>query len=96
MATSKGPLERAQWGPFEQGDLAERAAFLVRGICEAHPFEDGNKRTAYACGFAFLRVNDATLAASDSAIIELMFAVAQGEREIEAIAAWMRGHLENV
>lgn len=37
------------------------------GIAMNHPFVDGNKRTGYVAGFAFLRLNGSTLARPDPA-----------------------------
>lgn len=89
-------LERAEWGPFQQGDICERAALLLRGIALDHPFEDGNKRAAYAAAYAFLDANGMALAAKDDDITELMVGVARGNLRVDQIAEWIRARLENV
>ncbi len=38
-------------------DIGLLAAFLMEAVGKAHPFEQGNKRTAYAVGVLFLRQN---------------------------------------
>jgi death-on-curing protein len=89
-------LARARHGPFLRGDLAERAAFLVRGIGQDHPFADGNKRTAYAVVDAFLRRNRHALAATPEEGMAFMLEVARGERDVEDVAEWLRSRLEKV
>lgn len=89
-------LARAQWGPFDIGDIAERAALLVRGIAQDHPFEDGNKRSAYAIAFAFLDMNGVLLIANDAEVVAFMLDVARGEHDVETVADWLRAHVENV
>lgn len=52
-----GALGRAQnYWHYEQ-DLPKAAAALVHGVGQAQAFEDGNKRTAYHLGRAFLHQN---------------------------------------
>lgn len=89
-------LARCRHGPFLAGDLAERAAFLVRGIGQDHPFADGNKRTAYAVTDVFLRRNGHALAASPEEGFAFMLAVARGDLDLEGMADWLRFRLEKV
>jgi death on curing protein len=58
----KGGLESAlnraqQAASYEGADLILQAVRLCVGISQAHPFVDGNKRTALAVTDAFLRFN---------------------------------------
>ena len=89
-------LARCRHGPFLRGDLAERAAFLARGIGQDHPFADGNKRTAYAVVDAFLRRNGHVLRASSEEAQAFMLAVACGVHDLDGMAGWMRSRLEKV
>lgn len=87
-------LERARWGPFVgEGDLADRAALLIRGIAQEHPFVDGNKRTAFEVAETFLARNGIDLRASDEEIIALLLRVARGEASRDTIATWIRKHV---
>ena len=58
----EGMLESAldrpknRWS-YEQAELAELAAAYAFGIARNHPFVDGNKRTGFAIGIAFLELN---------------------------------------
>ena len=89
-------LARCRHGPFRVGDLAERAAFLVRGIGQDHPFADGNKRAAFAVVDAFLRRNGHALAATPEEGMAFMLEVARGERDLDGMAEWLRSRLEKV
>lgn len=86
-------IERCKWGPFVgTPTLASRAAFLFRGIAQDHPFADGNKRTAFAVGNAFLLRNGFHLGATDDEVIDFMLAIAQGQADIERISGWIGFH----
>lgn len=89
-------LERCQWGPFHVGDREERAALLLRGLCQDHPFEDGNKRTAIVAADTFLRLNGKAISATYVEGEIFIFAVARGELDVESIAEWLRTHVTNV
>lgn len=90
-----GAIERARYGPFpDEADLAERAAMLLRGIAQDHPFVDGNKRTAFETTDLFLEKNGVILLASEDSIVEFMVTVARGRQTIEEIAGWIRRHLQ--
>lgn len=58
----RSALSRPQWAAYYEGaDIITQAARLTVGIARAHGFVDGNKRTAYAALFVFLRLNDRRL-----------------------------------
>jgi death-on-curing protein len=86
-------IDRAAWGPFEgDGDLAERAALLLRAILQEHPFVDGNKRTGFAAAETLLLLNGGHLEASKEDGLEFVLDVAQGRLTIAQMAAWIREH----
>lgn len=90
-------LARAQWGPFRRGgDVAERAALLMRGIVSDHPFADGNKRTAGAVTLMFLHMNGWTWRASAREGTELLLGVARGELTLDEVEEWIRTRLERL
>lgn len=89
-------VERHRWGPFEVDDLYARAALLLRGICEDHPFADGNKRTAFAAAEAFMQRNGARVAAPSDLLVEFMLGVARGEYSLEGIRTWLHEHATNL
>ena len=73
-------------------DLPDCAAAYGYGIARNHPFIDGNKRTAFVCAGLFLVLNGHTLTADDSDCVTIMLAVAAGDIEEAAFAAWLRAH----
>jgi death-on-curing protein len=89
-------LHRAQHGPFFQAvDLADRTALLLRGICQDHPFADGNKRTAFEAADELLARNGTFLEAQPDDVVGFMLAVAQGLLDLHGIAEWIRSHAQN-
>lgn len=94
---NEGPIEaaiaRARWGPFHgDGSLSKRAAFLLRGIAQDHPFVDGNKRTAFEAADLFLSRNSVILVADGDEIVGFMVRVARGTRSLREIVAWIERH----
>jgi death-on-curing protein len=91
LGTVRSALERAEWGPFGRvPDLFDRAALLLRGICQDHPFADGNKRTAFEATDLFLGLNGEGIVAAQASVVAFMLDVAQGNLELDALAAWLR------
>jgi death-on-curing protein len=96
LGTVESAVERARWGPFPRPpDLFDRAAFLLRGVCQDHPFADGNKRTAFEATDLFLRLNGRRLLAKPAATVAFMLAVAQADLSLEDVAAWLRTHAKD-
>lgn len=72
--------------------LDYRAAFLLRGICQDHPFINANKRTAYVTAISFLRINGVHVHATRQEVIDLMLDVAQDRIDVDEMAAWIHLH----
>jgi len=88
-AASSRPLNK--WHYEEpQPDLFELAAAYAFALCKGHVFHDGNKRTAHAVAFAFLKINGWLHQASDAEIVGTMIGVADGSIKETALAAWFR------
>lgn len=71
-------------------DLATLAAAYTFGILRNHPFQDGNKRTAFLTGVTFLGLNGADFEANQEKVVEITLGAAAGavgERELEK---WFR------
>lgn len=75
-------------------DLSEQAANLAIGISQNQPFLDGNKRTAYAALWAFLRINEVRLDAEPMDIAQQLEGVAERSGALDeataAFAQWLR------
>ena len=74
-------------------DLAALAASLAYGLARNHPFADGNKRTAHACYYVFLTLNDARLEAGLDEMYVHMLALAEGKLTEAEFAHWLRSRL---
>jgi death on curing protein len=80
-------------GEDPHADPFEKAAMLLRGITQGHPFNDGNKRTGFLLAAYYLRrVGLPTPAAlEEDAVADLCMRVSAGEvRDIATIAAELR------
>lgn len=86
-------LERARHGPFSTGDIAERAAFILRGIVQDHPFVDGNKRAGFQAAETFLRWNGSRIEAPRADVVSFMLGVARGTLDLDDISGWLRARL---
>lgn len=83
-------LYRPQSSAFGQDaypDVWTKAAALMQSLATNHPFVDGNKRTALAATYAFLRLNGERLTLTNKEAEELTVAVATGALDdVEKIA----------
>lgn len=84
------PLNKHAYGEDDPCALAAAYAF---GIARNHPFNDGNKRTAWVMARLFLRLNDVVIAFDKAEAIRMMLALAAGEMEEGAVAGWFRARL---
>ena len=94
----EGLLESAMARPqhrvaYGQPDLADLAAAYGVGLAKNHPFVDGNKRAAFLAVGLFLLLNGHRLVATQADATLTMLAVAAGEIDEPAFAAWLRSHL---
>lgn len=74
-------------------DVADLAASYAVGLARNHPFIDGNKRAAFLAVGLFLAANGWRLVATPAEATLAMLAVAAGELDEAAFAAWLRLHL---
>lgn len=78
---------------YENPDVAALAASYVVGLAKNHPFNDGNKRTAFVVLELFLMLNGYELTADDGACVITMLKVAAGDMNEEELASWIRSHI---
>lgn len=71
-------------------DVAELAAAYAFGLATAHPYVDGNKRTAFVIATIFLELNGFDLDRPEDDVVDTMVAVASGVISESALASWMR------
>ena len=79
---------------YGEPDLCDLAAAYGFGLARNHPFIDGNKRTAFVAVELFLLVNGQELMASDESCVLTMLAVAAGQMDEAAFAAWLSEHVQ--
>jgi death-on-curing protein len=80
---------------YETPDAAALAASYGFGIARDHPFNDGNKRSAFVAIELFLALNGHELSASDADCVFQMLDLAAGKLDEQTFADWIRRHLES-
>jgi death-on-curing protein len=63
----------------EKCDLPALAGAYAHGMARSHPFNDGNKRTAFICAYVFLGLNGIELTLSEPKGVEAVLALAAGK-----------------
>ncbi|MBA3737477.1 MAG: type II toxin-antitoxin system death-on-curing family toxin [Actinobacteria bacterium] len=67
---------------------------LVVRIPRNHPLPDGNKRLAWQALTVFLALNGHRLDLAADDAVKMMLAIAAGDNDEEAVAAWLRARVE--
>jgi death-on-curing protein len=78
-----------QLSSYGSPSLAELAASYATGIIKNHPFLDGNKRTGFMMGAAFLELNGREFFASEAEAVVRTLALAASELSEGAYALWL-------
>lgn len=78
---------------YEGASLAQCAAAYAYHLCQAHAFVDGNKRVAALAAEASLRLNGATLTATDDELIVIFLSIASGELDRAAVDKFFQGRV---
>lgn len=73
-------------------DVFALAAAYGHGIAHLHPFVDGNKRTSFIATLLFLRLNGLDVGVDKAERYAAWIALAAGELDEVALAAWLRRH----
>ncbi|HWE26866.1 MAG TPA: type II toxin-antitoxin system death-on-curing family toxin [Polyangia bacterium] len=79
-------------GELMHPSLHEQAAAYLFHIVKKHPFVDGNKRVALTTALVFLELNDAPIAATEDALVELTVGAADGSVSKADVAVFFRAH----
>lgn len=75
-------------------DIIELAALYTAGLVRNHPFLDGNKRTGFAIGIAFLELNGFVFQAREEDAVKAVLALAAGDLNEADYAAWLRSNVK--
>ena len=77
-------------------DMVELAALYTAGIVRNHPFVDGNKRTGFAIGIAFLELNGLVFRGTEEDATRAVRALAAGDLDEAGYAQWLRANSKRV
>ena len=93
----EGLLESALARPqnlvaYGEPDFADLGAACGAGLVRNHPFVDGNKRAGFLSVGLFLALNGYRLKATQAEATLTMLALAAGDLDEAAFAAWIRAH----
>jgi death-on-curing protein len=85
-------LARAQqrWTYEPTSDVPTLAAVYGFGLCQNHPFRDGNKRVAFVTMVVFLMLNGWEFDAPEPEVVTAMLALADGKSKEDDLAVWIR------
>ena len=87
-------MPRQQFGgEFLHEDLVAMAAAYLFHLCQNHPFQDGNKRTAVMAAFVFLDNNGAEIDAAPRKLEGIVLRVAAGDMSKGEVTTWLREHV---
>ncbi len=79
-----------KWNYEPSSDLAALAAAYALGLARSHPFNDGNKRSAFLSAVIFLGLSGHDLNATEAEVVQTVTALAAGSLTEEALATWIR------
>jgi death on curing protein len=79
---------------YENADIIRLAAAYSYGICQNHPFIDGNKRTAFVVMGAFLKINNCRFQAAQVEVVGIMEQLADGRVSEAEFTDWVRDRTE--
>jgi death-on-curing protein len=81
---------------YETPTLFELAAAHAYGVAANHPFNDGNKRTAYVVSLTFLRLNGFRVTATQEDKYRTFVSLAAGTLTESELAVWFKKNAEAV
>lgn len=88
-------LARAQqkWHYDPKVRFADLVAAYGFGLASIHPYQDGNKRTAFLAMAIFAGLNGFDLVATDAEVVTVMVGLAAGKLPEAELAEWLDSHL---
>jgi death on curing protein len=78
-----------------RSDLARLAAAYGFGLARNHPFNDGNKRTAFLAIGLFLEINGIKFTPDPVESIAVILRLAEGNLSETELAAWIRRNVRS-
>jgi len=83
-------------GEFLYSNLYKMAASLLQSLVKNHPFNDGNKRTAYFSTLRFLNKNNVVLQPTQTEIVSFMVQVDTENKTLDEIANWLEKNTKRI
>ena len=84
---------RNKW-VYESAEMPVLVAAYGFGIARSHPFNDGNKRTAFLAMAIFAERNGHVIDAKDPEIVETIVSLAGGSLTEAQLASWVASRLK--
>lgn len=75
---------------YGEADIFDLAAAYTAGIVKNHPFVDGNKRTGFLAGAAFMEINGCRFSASEAGATQVIMGLAAGNLTEHQLADFLR------
>ena len=79
-------------GEYVHEKIFQMAAAYGFHLCQNHPFNDGNKRTALIAMYTFLYVNGYQIKADKKSLFAIMLDLASGKVKKEELAEYLKKH----
>lgn len=76
--------------------VLEKAAVLLHSLVLNHPFQDGNKRTAFTALGLFLHYNGMALEISNTEAENFVVNVADAHVDVKTIVDWLQSHARSI
>jgi death-on-curing protein len=90
----EGAIGRGQMAvDYGGADSVEAACKVAEGICQSHPFVDGNKRAALISLRVILVMNGLSFEPPHHDVVQMMVGVASHTLEGEVFQAWVRDNV---
>ncbi|REE01599.1 type II toxin-antitoxin system death-on-curing family toxin [Marinoscillum furvescens] len=77
---------------YENADILRCAAAYTFGLVRNHAFQDGNKRTGFIVGVAFLLLNGYKFSAAEPDVVLKISSLAAGELTEAELLDWISAH----
>ena len=84
------PLNKYAYAAPPGADLFDLAAAYAFGLASDHPFNDGNKRTAWGCCVLFLKTNGRNVKVATPEVVEQVVSLVERHIDEVAFAGWLR------
>ena len=94
-----GQLESALFRPQSgyYDDAFQQAAAIWESLSQNHPFIDGNKRTAFAVTYTFLRINNILITADADQIWQFLSEKYEtGQMRYDVLYAWLQENTQQI